>query len=124
MRDGSAIAVKTGYIVLASGWLPVNGLHTVLKVSRRLKFPLADDGPEDENTTDGGSDSCNYDNGGFSDLGGAGGSRDCCGSLAGISAIGDCSSDPTDCFRGIGSLIRSRGGIVGSGHLPSRRRSC
>ncbi len=69
MGDGSAASVETGHVVICTCWLPVDGLHAVFEVSRGLELPIANDGPEDEDTPDGSSDSSAAYEGGFSEIG-------------------------------------------------------
>lgn len=68
MGEGSSASVETGNTVISSSWLPVDRLHAVFEVSRGLELPLADDGPEDEDTTNGGSNGCDNYDGGLCDL--------------------------------------------------------
>ena len=47
--------VKTWDAVIRTGGLPVDWLHTVLEFVRRLELPLADEGPDNRDTSDRGS---------------------------------------------------------------------
>lgn len=44
-------------IIITRRRLPINGLESVLELLRATELPLAEDGPENGNTSDGGSDS-------------------------------------------------------------------
>lgn len=51
-RVGDGTAHAWDVAVLAAIRLPVNGLHAVFEVGRRLELPLADDRPDDNGSTD------------------------------------------------------------------------
>lgn len=42
-------------IVLASGWLPINGVEALIELLGARELPFAEDGPEDSDTSNGGS---------------------------------------------------------------------
>jgi hypothetical protein len=65
--DRAAVRCKT-FIVRVRG-LPVDGLHTVLKLGRRTELPLADNGPDESNTTDAASDGSDDSQADFAGLG-------------------------------------------------------
>jgi hypothetical protein len=44
-------------IIIMARRLPVNGLESVFELLRATELPLAEDGPENGDTTEGGSDS-------------------------------------------------------------------
>jgi len=51
VRVGGRGTVKTWNGVLPTGGLPVDWLHTILELVRRLEFPLADEGPDNRDTS-------------------------------------------------------------------------
>lgn len=55
VRTGGRAAVETWDDVLRTGGLPVDWLHTILELVRRLELPLADQGPDNRDTSDRGS---------------------------------------------------------------------
>ena len=52
MRVGGGSTVKAWDTVVRSSGLPVDWLHTVLELVRRLELPLADESPDDRDTSD------------------------------------------------------------------------
>lgn len=48
-------AMKTRNDLLRTGWLPVDWLHPVFELVGWLELPLANDGPDNHNTSDGSS---------------------------------------------------------------------
>jgi len=55
VRAGGRATVETWDDILRTGGLPVDWLHTVLELVRRLELPLADEGPDNRDTSDRGS---------------------------------------------------------------------
>ena len=55
VRVGGRGAVKTWDAIIRTGGLPVDWLHTVLELVRRLELPLADEGPDNRDASDRGS---------------------------------------------------------------------
>ena len=51
-RHGTVNAWSTWDSLLRTGWLPVDWLHAVLELVRRLELPLANDGPNNHDTSD------------------------------------------------------------------------
>jgi len=51
MRVGGRGAVKTWDAFLRTGGLPIDWLHTVLELVRRFELPLADEGPDNRDTS-------------------------------------------------------------------------
>lgn len=47
--------MKTRNDLLRTGWLPVDWLHPVFELVGWLELPLANDGPDNHNTSDGSS---------------------------------------------------------------------
>jgi len=52
VRAGGRATVETWDDVLRTGGLPVDWLHTILELVRRLELPLADEGPDNRDTSD------------------------------------------------------------------------
>lgn len=74
LRRARAGAVEAGETVpVVGGGLPIDGLHPVLEAGRGLELPLANDGPADEDDTNGTGDGHNDDESRLGDLGRGGG---------------------------------------------------
>jgi hypothetical protein len=56
-RGGAGVAVDGVHVVVVR-WLPVDRLETLVELLRAAELPLTEDGPEDEDTSDG----CNSGN--------------------------------------------------------------
>jgi len=52
VRVGRRGTVNTWNSLLGNGWLPVDWLHAVFELVRRLELPLANDGPDNHNSSD------------------------------------------------------------------------
>jgi hypothetical protein len=49
-------AINRDDTLVVIGWLPIDRLETLVELGRSGKLPLAENGPEEKNSTDGGSD--------------------------------------------------------------------